>query len=118
MTTVVDLAGNNPVAVDPTVRDPRKVSSVEFKGASQALTVGAGNATSTAFGNRTRFIRIAPDADIYYDIGVSPDATVAAQRSYLVQDAVEPVPVKPGQKIAVTQVGASAGLCYITEDEA
>jgi hypothetical protein len=118
MTTVADLAGNNPVAVDPTVRRTDKVSSVEWRGASQALSIGATNIQSTVFGKRTRFVRIAPDGDIYYAISENPDATVAAQRKYLVADGVEPVPVRPGERIAVTQVGASTGTCTITEDAA
>lgn len=116
MSTVADLAGNNPVALDPSVRRHDQVSSVEWKGASQALSIGATNVQSAAFGNNTRFVRIAPDADVYYAVGANPDATVAAQQKYLVQDAVEPIPVKPGQKIAVTQVGASSGTCTVTED--
>ena len=116
MSTVTDLAGNNPVALDPSVRRHDKVSSVEFRGPTQIITIGASAVLSTAFGNRTRFIRIAPTGDIYYDIGTAPDAANAAKRSYLVQDAVEPVPVRPGEKISVILSNASTGFCDITED--
>lgn len=116
MSTVTDLAGNNPVALDPAITRTDKVSSVEFRGASQALatTVAANN--SAVFGNLTRFIRIAPDEDIYYDIAIAPDSTAAAKRAFLAGNAVEAVPVRPGESIDVLRVGTD-GVCYITEDK-
>ncbi len=116
MSTVEDLAGNNPVALDPAVHRHDKVSSVEFRGASQALatTVAANN--SAVFGNLTRFIRIAPDQNIWYDIGLAPVATTAATRAFLAANAVESVPVRPGESIDVLRVSVD-GTCYITEDK-
>ncbi len=117
MSTVVDLAGNNPVALDPAITRHDKVSSVEFRGATQELTIGASPVQSTAFGNLTRFIRIAPDGDIYYAIGAAPDATDVTTRSFLAANAVESAPVRPGEFIEIDQVGASTGIANIKEDK-
>ena len=115
MSTVVDLAGNNPVALDPAITRTDKVSSVEFRGASQALATTTSANNSAVFGNSTRFIRIAPDQDIYYDIAIAPDSTAATKRSFLAANAVEAVPVRPGESIDVLRV-ADDGTCYVTED--
>ena len=121
MSTVVDLAGNNPVALDPAITRHDKVSSVEFRGASQSLVVDSSAVTSTVFGNLTRFIRIAVDGQsMFYDIDVpgTADATSAAKRMFLADGAVEAVPVRPGQVIQVIEhTSTGAGVVTITEDK-
>lgn len=120
MSTVVDLAGNNPVALDPAITRTDKVSSVEFRGATQTITIGASAVQSTPFSNITRFIRIAPQTDaIFYDIDsiADVDATDAAKRLFLAGGAVEAVPVQPGQVIEIIQTAAATGVCTVTEDK-
>ena len=121
MSTVTDLAGNNPVALDPTITRHDKISSVEFKGASQSIAIGAAAVQSTPFGNLTRFIRIAPSIDdIFYDIDTiaNVDVTDGAKRLFLAANAVEGVPVRPGQVIEIIErVAVSTGNVTITEDK-
>lgn len=121
MSTVVDLAGNNPVALDPANTRTDKVSSVEFRGATQTITIAAAEVQSAPFGNQTRFIRIAPQTDaIFYDIDsiANVDADDATKRMFLAGNAVEAVPVQPGQVIEIVEVTATAtGICTITEDK-
>ncbi len=118
MSTVVDLAGNNPVALDPAVHRHDKVSSVEFRGASQELAITTSPVQSAAFGNLTRFIRIAPvSASMYYAVGVAPDATDVTKRVFLAENAVESVPVRPGEFIEVDQFASEAGTAHIMEDK-
>ncbi len=120
MSTVVDLAGNNPVALDPANTRTDKVSSVEFRGVTHTITIGAGAIQTPPFGNLTRFIRIAPQTDaIFYDIDTiaAVDATSATKRMFLAGGAVEAVPVKPGEVIEVIQTAAATGVCTVTEDK-
>ncbi len=118
MSTVEDQAGNNPVALDPAITRHDKVSSVEFRGATQELLITTSPVQSTAFGNLTRFIRIAPSgASMYYDIGSAPDAENTAKRSFLAENAVESVPVRPGEFIDVDQFESETGIASITEDK-
>jgi len=120
MSTVVDLAGNNPVALDPANTRTDKISSVEFRGATQTITPGAAEIQSAPFGNLTRFIRIAPQDDIFYDIdsiaNVNADSTV--KRLFLAANAVEAMPVRPGQVIEIVETAdAASGIVTITEDK-
>ncbi len=121
MSTVVDLAGNNPVALDPANTRTDKVSSVEFRGASQSLAIAATATQSAPFGNLARFLRIAPDTqNIWYDIGsiADVDATDATRRRFLANGAVEAVPIRPGQVFEVIETAVVAdGLVTITEDK-
>ncbi len=118
MSTVVDLAGNNPVALDPANTRTDKVSSVEFRGASQELLITTSPVQSAAFGNLTRFIRIAPvGGSMYYAIGSAPDATDVTKRVFLAENSVESVPVRPGEFIEIDQLGIETGVAHIMEDK-
>ncbi len=116
MSTVADLAGNNPVALDPTVTRHDKVSSVEFRGAGHSIAIDATIRITPVFGNRTRFIRIAPDGDIYYHVAVVPDVSDITLLAFLGANAVESIPIRPGERMELVQANAATGLCTIRED--
>ena len=118
MSTVEDQAGNNPVALDPAITRTDKVSSVEFRGATQTITPGAVEIQSAPFGNLTRFIRIAPEDDIFYDVDsiANVDADAVTKHMYLAANAVEAIPVRPGDVIEIVERGSASGIVTITED--
>ncbi len=82
-------------------------------GTSDDVAVGAGSTPSVAFGRNTRIIRVCADTDCRISPpGTAPVATSTSTR--LPAGAIDHIPVRGGQKIAVIRE-SSDGTLNITE---
>jgi len=111
MPIVPDLSGNTPL-------DPRKGGTYDlpilsWKGAQQVITAGVTAVLSAAFANTARSVRVAPIANIHYEVGVAPVAD--ATSPFLGGGGVEDLRIKPGDKISIIQ-DTAGGIVTITED--
>ena len=84
-------------------------------GTTQNIAIGASSvATTNAVGAGTAIIRIAVNADAYVAVGATPTATSA--NMIMPAGSVEFIAVTGGvTKVAVIQIGSSAGFASITE---
>lgn len=65
----------------------------------QTISITASSQQTSAFGNMTRFIRVATDTACHILIGTNPTATATSE--YLPAGQVEIYGVNPGMKLAV-----------------
>jgi hypothetical protein len=119
MATAVDLSGNCPMGAqhkDYPIANDVDLQAVKFRGAVQALTLGAASVQSNPFGQFCRAIRIAPEGNCHYRVGINPTA-VKDGSEFLADGAVEIVPVRAGERIAVIQDVAETDKVIISEDK-
>lgn len=86
---------------------PGKTTVITTSASNQRLTVGSG----------TTIFRIVCTQAVLLAVGTggsTPDATVAAQATYVPANTPQQFAVDPGQQVSVIQSGSS-GTCYITE---
>ena len=123
MPIVTDKSGNGQQIPDPRLGGTYDIQAIAFRGTKHELTISGTAATSAAFSNKCRAIRIAPNGNIRYRIATAP--TAVATDEYLAAGAVEILPVKPASqsdgthlynKISIIQDGAATGKVTITED--
>ena len=112
MAIVADLSGNTPL-------DHRKgghydLPILSWKGAQHLITSTASSQLTPFVARTCRAIRVAPIADIRYEIGVAPVAD-AGTSPFLGGGAVEDLRIKFGERIAIIQ-NTAAGIVTITED--
>lgn len=69
----------------------------------QAVTIGGTSTASSAFGSRTRLIRIVTDTVFRYKIGLAPTADASCSKIHNVNGEYFRT-VRPGEKIAVIAV--------------
>lgn len=67
--------------------------------AEQTVAIAAGSASSNAFNNRTRYVRLSPDVVCSVEFGASPTATATTMR--MAAGSVEYFDVAQGSKVAV-----------------
>lgn len=91
------------------------VNTFMVPGATQVITVAISSAAcATAFGARTRYLRIATGSvGVWYKVATTP--TAAITDTYLPPNSVEIIRVAPAQKIAVIQPTSPAGTFSLTE---
>lgn len=83
-------------------------------GRTERVAVGASSASmGTAPGGTTTHLRISANVDIHYKLGSSPTAA-ATTSPYLAAGAVEYVPIKDGETLAVIQTD-TGGFCWVSE---
>lgn len=111
MAIVPDLSGNTPL--DYRIGGHYDLPILAWRGA-QHLITSSGTSQLTPFIARTcRAVRIAPIADIRYEIGVAPVADVNSP--FLGGGAVEDLRIKFGERVAILQ-NSAPGIVTITED--
>ena len=117
MATVTDLSGNTPQADrDQSLGGNYNLQAVTFLGAQHTLTLGSSAVASDPVSRECNAIRIAPEGDCHYEVGVGAVATKDGS-PFLASGAVEIIPVsRLNTVVSVIQDGAQTDKVIVTEN--